>query len=72
MTDPYMVRIGQYPQLRAICWNRREDELIPEDQALALYERLWFYVDEARMGLEERAFLQALIDTHGRGVFVPV
>ena len=67
-----MVRVGRYPQLRAIAWNRRPDDEIPEPDALALYERNWDHVEEDRMPPEERQFLQRLIDKHGGGVFLHV
>ena len=62
------VRIGAFPQLREIAWNRRPDDTVTERDALALYERNWRHVDQARMTADERALLQRLIDKHGGGV----
>lgn len=36
-----MLRIADFPQLRLITWNRREDDLVEEAEALAIYERNW-------------------------------
>ena len=41
------VRLADCPQLRLLAWNRRNDDLIEEDEALALYERNLCYVDSA-------------------------
>ena len=64
-----MVRIADYPQLSLIAWNRRNDELIDEADALALYERNWVYVDRDALSPMEQAFVNELVDRHGNGCF---
>lgn len=63
-----MVKIGDYPQLRFIAWNRQADDLVDEMTALALYERNWRHVDDAKLAPEERAFIHRLVQEHGHGV----
>lgn len=60
-------RIDTMPQLRQICWNRRADGTVTDEEALALYERNWDFVDIDAMGAEERAFLDHLVVTVGHG-----
>lgn len=57
-----------WPVLRDITWNRA-DRWIPADEALALYERNWRHVDEARLGEEEAELIRRLADRFGGGVF---
>ncbi len=62
------VRVGDYPQLRLIAWQLRDDTELTGAEALELYERNWRHVDQAAMNDEERAFLQQLADRHSGGV----
>jgi hypothetical protein len=39
MVNNMQLRIAEYPPLRLIAWNRKDDDVIEEDEALALYER---------------------------------
>jgi hypothetical protein len=39
MVNNMQLRIAEYPQLKLIAWNRKDDDVIEEDEALALYER---------------------------------
>lgn len=64
------VRIGDYPQLRAIAWHLRRDTELDEGEALQLYERNWRHVDQRAMGDDERAFVRHLADTYSRGVLL--
>lgn len=62
------LRLADYPQLRLIAWNRREDDLVDEDEALALYERNWRYVDQQALSREERQLIDRLVRQYGYGV----
>lgn len=64
------VRVDAYPQLRAICWNRRDDALLDGEEALALYERNWRFVDAAALDPCERRFIDALAGRYGHGVLM--
>jgi len=60
--------IADYPQLRLIAWNRKDDDFIEEDEALALYERNWRYVDHAHMTEKEQELIDRLVAQYGNGV----
>lgn len=62
------LRVADYPQLRLIAWNRREDDLVDEDEALALYERNWRYVDQQALSQDERQLIDRLVRQYGHGV----
>jgi hypothetical protein len=64
-------RIDIMPQLRQICWNRRTDITVSDEDALALYERNWSMVDLDKMTEPERAYLDGLIETVGHGTLMP-
>lgn len=65
MGNPRVVRVGDYPQLRAIAWQLRDDTELTEFDALRLYERNWRYV--AELDDNEAAFVQHLADTYSGG-----
>jgi hypothetical protein len=62
------LRIAEYPQLRLIAWNRKDDDLIQEDEALALYERNWRYVDRTHITEKEQRLINRLVVQYGNGV----
>lgn len=66
--EPARVRLGDYPQLRQVAWNRPAEDRIPERDALALYERNWRLVDRDRMPRHEQALLARLVEQYGGGV----
>lgn len=63
------IHISEYPQLRLIAWNRCDDELIEEDEALALYERNWRHVDREQLTEKEQQLIDRLVIQYGNGVF---
>ncbi len=63
-----MITIGDFPELKLICWNRRADDQIDDATAFALYERNWKHVDPARLGAEERDLIERLTREQGHGV----
>lgn len=62
------VRLSDFPQLKLIAWSRQPDDLINEDEALALYERNWRYVDAESLSTSERQFIERLVQQYGHGV----
>ncbi len=62
------IHIDDYPELRALCWNRPQGEVIDGAEALALYERSWRHVDQAALVDAERALIAQLIERFGNGV----
>jgi hypothetical protein len=65
--DEMVVRIGDYPNLSLIAWNRG-DAFLPASEAFALYERNWRHVDQSRLDEHERALLERLTRRFGEGV----
>lgn len=63
------IQISEYPQLRLIAWNRRDDDQLDEEEALALYERNWRYVDQASITPREQQLIDRLVAQYGNGVF---
>lgn len=60
-----MVQVADYPQLQALCWNRRQDAIMAERDALRLYNRNWRHVNRKRIGEAELAFIRHLKATYG-------
>lgn len=61
------ISLSDYPELRRLAWQLPEGfELTPEE-ALGLYELHWRHVDIAHLAPEERALLERLRDTVGKG-----
>jgi hypothetical protein len=67
-TETHTLVIGDYPQLKLIAWNRREDDRIAEEEAFALYEANWRFIDEGTLDAHERAFIDYLTRQYGKGV----
>lgn len=67
MNDIPMIRVDDYPDLALLAWNRALRE-IPEDEALALYEANWRFVDVEHLIPAERALIDRLANRYGHGV----
>jgi transcriptional regulator with XRE-family HTH domain len=65
------IRLDRYAQLRQLAWQLAPGviDLAPED-AFALYERNWRHVDHTAMDANERALLDKLTATVGKGVLL--
>ena len=59
--------LHEWPALRELAWNRA-GRWIPAEDALALYERNWRFVDEKRLTPEEARLIERLRDRYGGGV----
>jgi hypothetical protein len=59
--------INQWPALRDLAWNRA-DPWIPAEDALALYERNWRFVEPAQLTREEADLIDHLKHRFGGGV----
>lgn len=60
--------LADYPQLRLLAWHRRLDDSIDEEEAFALYEAHWRFVDEESLQEQERALIQYLTRRYGHGL----
>ena len=68
---PARIRVGDYPQLRQIAWHIHEPgATVSPQEALELYERNWRHVDQALVIPKERALIDKLVATVGKGVFL--
>ncbi len=67
-TQARTLAVRDYPQLRLIAWNRREGDVLTEEEAFALYEANWRHVDQASLGTHERAMIAHLTQRYGKGV----
>jgi hypothetical protein len=64
------LKLADFPQLRLIAWNRRDDDCVAEDVAFALYEANWQHVDAARLSAAESALIERLKHSIGQGVML--
>lgn len=62
------VRLDDYPQLRLIAWHRRGVETIDEQEAFALYEARWRFIEQDSLTDKERALIRQLTERWGAGV----
>jgi hypothetical protein len=65
-TDTFI--IGDYPELRMIAWNRQPTDAITGEEAFALYEANWRFVDQNRMLPHECAVVARLKREYGKGL----
>lgn len=63
------VHIEDYPQLKRLSWNMRENAVLSETEALSLYERNWHLVDKTQLNKKEQELIDYLIKSFGNGVF---
>jgi len=61
------VRVEDYAQLRDLCWNRPANTVLAGQDALALYERNWRFVDTKALTVEEKNLLDLLVARYGNG-----
>lgn len=59
--------IDNYPQLALLAWNRVVREITGEE-AFALYERNWRFVDKGYLTNNEAALIDRLMTQYGHGV----
>ena len=67
LRDPEMphIRIKDYPQLKALSWQLKDDEYLTDAEAKSIYERNKRFLDLSHLEEHERALMQRLIDTRG-------
>lgn len=61
------INIDEYPELTLLSWNRAVRE-IEAEEALALYERCWRYLDPRMLTEKEIDLLVFLATEYGNGV----
>ena len=65
-----MVRLADFPQLRLLAWNRHDEDMLDEREALAIYEAHWRFVDQGHLDEPERALIARLVAQFGNGVLL--
>jgi len=60
--------IRDFPQLALIAWNRRPDDEITGEDAFALYEANWRFIEEDRLQPRERDMIARLTEVYGHGL----
>ena len=58
---------ADYPELRLLAWNRDITRPILREEAFALYERNWRFVDAAHLTAAETQLIQSLERQFGAG-----
>lgn len=66
LLDSETVEVNRYPQLKLLCWNRRNNFLTAED-AWNLYERNWRFVETDRLEPMEQRLIEKLSARFGGG-----
>jgi len=66
--DETVLDLRLWPALADLAWNRADRWIAAED-ALALYERNWRFVDSERLSTDEAALIERLKARFGGGVF---
>ena len=66
--DFMLVKIADYPQLKFICWNFKDDACMDDSLILSLYERNWRYIEQDKLEPKERQFIDRLVMEYGNGV----
>lgn len=64
---PEAVQLADYPQLRQLAWHAPGGTELTPEEALGVYERNWRHLDQARLEARERALIDALIRSAGKG-----
>jgi transcriptional regulator with XRE-family HTH domain len=59
--------VADYPQLQQLAWHLTGTSVLTPGEALNIYERNWRHLDFEAMDAKERAFLESLVLTLGKG-----
>lgn len=65
-----MIRPAEFPELALLAWNRDLARPIAPEEAFALYERNWRFVDRTRLQPHERMLIESLTARFGQGHFL--
>ena len=61
------VRIDRYPQLQRLAWQQAGTTELTAQEALAVYERNWRHIDQAKLEPRERELIDTLTKAVGGG-----
>ncbi|AZO24829.1 hypothetical protein EJ070_31965 [Mesorhizobium sp. M1E.F.Ca.ET.045.02.1.1] len=61
---------AEFPQLQVLAWSRDASRPIPAEEAFALYERNWRFVDQKSLTARENLLIRKLADKFGHGILL--
>ncbi|MGV2098209.1 hypothetical protein [Rhizobium sp. 21-4511-3d] len=61
---------NEFPELKMLAWSRDTARPIPADEAYALYERNWRFVDASALTEAEAELIRGLTRAYGNGVLL--
>lgn len=64
LLDAETIEVERYPQLKLLCWNRR-DRFLSSKDAWSLYERNWRFVELNDLQPAERQLIEILSERFG-------
>lgn len=64
------VRIGDYPQLRSLCWSLPAGTVLAGDDVLEIYERGWRVLRHAKMTKPEVDLIRDLASEYGSSLLL--
>jgi len=67
LLDSETIDVERYPQLKLLCWNRRNSYLTAQD-GWSLYERNWRFVETNKLEPPERQLIERLSARFGGGI----
>jgi hypothetical protein len=65
-----MIVPADFPELKMLVWNRDPLRPIPAEEAFALYERNWRFVETEKLTDHEARLIRELTDAFGNGVLL--
>lgn len=69
-TSPRMIVPTEFPQLAGLVWNGDPSRAIGREEAFALYERYWRFIDRDRLTAAESDLIRRLTEEYGGGRFL--
>jgi hypothetical protein len=61
---------AEFPELKMLAWNRNPARPIAADEAFALYERNWRFVDRENLTSREKLLIEELTEEYGHGLML--
>ncbi|MCL2901373.1 hypothetical protein [Brenneria tiliae] len=62
-----MIKIADYPQMKACAWYLTQDTQFDDREALSFYERNWKYIEQDKLTPHERRLIKRLSEELGNG-----
>lgn len=63
-----MITLNQYPQLQLIAWHLTTMASVEEEDAFALYEHNWRFIDQEQLIDREKKLIEYLKHNYGGGL----